>query len=182
MKALFILLLSCVAITAMAGIHLTASISGTQSVPVVATSATGTGSFMLNDDRTELTYTVSYQGLSGAVTGAHFHRGVAGVNGSVIKGFVTTGALASGMFTGVWKASDATQPLTTAFVESLLTGRVYVNIHTAANPGGEIRGQVNLGTALQFTVDLSSAQENPSNASTGTGTGVFVLSPDRSSI
>ena len=86
---------------------------------------------------------------------------------------------ASGTVSGVWKSTDATQPLTTALVESLLTGRVYVNFHTAASPAGEIRGQVTLGTALHFTVDLNSAQEVPVNATTGTGTGVFVLSPDR---
>jgi hypothetical protein len=164
----------------MAGIHLTAALSGGENVPVITTTASGTGSFVLNDDRTELTYTISYQGLSGNITGGHFHIGRPGVSGPVVKGYGISGSPASGTVTGVWKTTDASQPLTTALVESLLTGKVYVNFHTATNPGGEIRGQVRLGTALQFTVDLNSAQEVPSNASTGTGTGVFVLSPDRS--
>jgi hypothetical protein len=180
MKTLFVLLLSLVAMHAAASIHLTAALNGAQAVPVVVTTASGTGSFVLNDDRTELKYTISYQGLSGTLTaGGHFHLGTPGRNGSVVKNTAVSGGPASGTVSGVWKSTDATQPLTTALVESLLTGRVYVNFHTASSPAGEIRGQVTLATSLHFTVDLSGAQEVPANASTGTGTGVFVLTSDR---
>ena len=164
-----------------AQIHLTASLSGNEEVPAVSTTANGTGSFVLSDDRTELKYIVTYQGLSGTLTaGGHFHTGAAGRTGPVVKAIAFSGDPASNTISGVWKTSDATQPLTQALVESLLTGRVYVNFHTATNPGGEIRGQVNLGTALQFIADLDGTQEVPSNSATGTGTGVFVLSADRS--
>lgn len=178
-KICMLMILVLTAATASAGIHMTAALTGADNVPVVATTASGTGSFVLSDDRTELKYTISYQGLSGTITGGHFHMGRPGVSGAVLKGYGTSGAPASGMVTGVWRTTDASQPLTSAIVESLLTGKVYVNFHTAANPGGEIRGQVSLGTALHFTVDLNSAQEVPGNASTGSGTGVFVLSADR---
>jgi hypothetical protein len=180
MKTFFVLLLSLVAMHAGASIHLTAALNGAQAVPVVVTTASGTGSFVLSDDRTELKYTISYQGLSGILTaGGHFHLGTPGRNGSVVRTTAVSGGPASGTVSGIWKSTDATQPLTTALVESLLTGRVYVNFHTAASPAGEIRGQVTLATALHFTVDLNSAQEVPVNATTGTGTGVFVLTPDR---
>ncbi len=179
MKTILLLLIVCMAATAMAGIHLTAALTGADNVPVISTTASGTGSFVLSDDRTELKYTLTYHGLSGTITGGHFHMGRAGVNGPVVKNYGTSGAPASGTVTGVWRTTDASQPLTSAIVESLLTGKVYVNFHTATNPGGEIRGQVSLGTELHFTVDLNSAQEVPVNASTASGTGVFVLSTDR---
>jgi hypothetical protein len=181
MKTLFALLLALATVQAGAQIHLTASLSGAQEVPSVVTTATGTGSFSLNDDMTELRYAVAYQGLSGTLTaGGHFHVGTPGRTGSVVKAIASLGDPASNTISGIWKASDATQPLTTALVESLLTGRLYVNFHTPVNPGGEIRGQVTLATALQFTVDLDGTQEVPSVATTAGGTGVFVLSPDRS--
>ncbi len=179
MKTCISLVLALLATTATASIHMTAALTGSENVPVIATAATGTGSFVLSDDRTELKYTISYQGLSGTITGGHFHMGRPGVNGAVLKGYGASGAPANGMVTGVWRTTDASQPLTSAIVESLLTGKVYVNFHTAANPGGEIRGQVSLGTALHFTVDMNGAQEVPGNGATGTGTGVFVLSADR---
>ena len=169
------------AFVAFAQVHLTASLDGSQEVPSVGTAARGTGSFQFNDDFTELKYTVAYQGLSGTLTaGAHFHIGRPGVTGAVVKAIASSGAPSSGTITGSWTSADATQPLTQALVESLLTGRVYVNLHTAANPAGEIRGQVTLASALEFVVDLSGGQEVPAVTTNGAGTGVFVLTPDRS--
>jgi hypothetical protein len=160
-------------------VHLTASLDGAQEVPSVSTAARGTGSFQFNDDFTELRYTVVYQGLSGTLTaGAHFHLGRPGATGGIVKAIAPSGAPASGTIAGSWRSSDATQPLTAALVESLLTGRVYVNLHTAANPAGEIRGQVMRASALEFVVDLDGQQEVPPVAAGGGGTGVFVLSPD----
>lgn len=180
MKTLLMLLLVLVSLQAISQIHLTASLDGAQESPSVATTATGTGSFVLNDDRTELSYVITYQGLSGPLTaGGHFHLGTPGRNGGVVKTIALSGDSASRTISGVWRSSDATQPLTTALVESLLTGRMYVNFHTAAHPGGEIRGQVELGTALLFTVDLDGSQETPAVSTAAGGTGAFVLSPDR---
>jgi hypothetical protein len=149
----------------------------------VTTTANASGSFTLNDARTELTYVVTYQGLSGTLTaGGHFHVATPGRNGSIVKGIANSGDPSSNTVSGIWKATDATQPLTPALVESLLTGRVYVNFHTSANPGGEIRGQVNLATALHFTVDFDGSQEVPPVITTGGATGYVVLSTDRSTI
>jgi hypothetical protein len=167
MKHVLLLAVLLAAADASAQIHLTASLTGNEEVPAVTTTANGTGSFVLSDDRTELKYIVTYQGVSGTLTaGGHFHTGTVGRTGPVVKAIAVSGDPASNTVSGVWKTSDATQPLTQALVESLLTGRVYVNFHTATSPGGEIRGQVNLGTALQFTADLDGTQEVPSNSST----------------
>jgi hypothetical protein len=183
MKHALLLVLLVAATAATAQIHFTATLSGADEVPAVTTAATGTGSFYLNDDRTELAWVITYQGLSGTLTaGGHFHVAGIGRNGPIVKSTAISGDPASNTVSGVWKASDASQPLTPALVESLLTGRTYVNFHTAAHPGGEIRGQVTLATALQFTVDLNGAQQVPPVSTTAGGTGVFVLSPDRTNM
>jgi hypothetical protein len=183
MKHLLVFALLLAVSIASAQIHFTAILTGADEVPAVTTTANGTGSFTLNETRTELTYVITYQGLSGTLTaGGHFHLGTPGRNGSVIRNTAASGDPSSNTISGIWKASDATQPLTPALVESLLTGRVYVNFHTAANPGGEIRGQVNLATALHFTADLDGSQEVPAVATTAGATGYIVLSPDRSTV
>jgi len=169
------------AVTSAVGqIHFTATLNGSQEVPSVATSATGTGAFTLNAARTELRYRITYQGLSGTLlAGGHFHTGRPGISGPVVKTIATAGGPASSSITGSWRSDDA-QPLTPARVESLLLGRVYVNFHTAANGSGEIRGQVNLATSLHFESNLDGAQDGVST--TAGGTGVFVLNPERTEI
>jgi len=154
--------------------HFTAQLTGAQEVPSVSTTATGTGSFRLNASQTELQFNITVCNLTGLITFAHFHNAPAGINASVVRDIKLSfnGNTAS----GVWKSTDNSQPLTPALVDSLLSGRIYVNIHTAANPGGEIRGQLNL-TGTGFTASLNAAQQVPSVAAstTATGTGSFSL-------
>ena len=108
-------------------------LSGAAEVPPVATSATGTAEVKLNKSTNLLSWKVSYSGLSGPATAGHFHGPAAsGANAGVVLPF--TGTMSSGM------TGQAT--LTAAQLADLMAGRWYVNIHTAANPGGEIRGQV----------------------------------------
>ncbi len=162
-----------------AQIHLSTTLNGAQSVPPSPVTGTGSGSFVLNETFTELAYVISYQGLTGALSvGGHFHVGSPGINGAAVRGIAEAGAAPSGTVTGVWRSTD-TEPLTPALVESLLTGRVYVNFHTTSNPAGEIRGQVTLATALHFAAHLSGAQEPNPVTTDAMGTGVFVLSADR---
>ena len=82
---------------------------------------------------------VTYAGLSANATGAHIHRAPAGVNGPVIIDFSSLGftfGARSGTFSKVI-------PLTPAQAADLLAGNLYVNIHNANFPGGEIRAQLN---------------------------------------
>ncbi len=157
--------------SAQAQIHFTAKLDGAQEVPPVTTAATATGAFTLNSTGTELSYHITFAGLSGALTNSHFHNGPAGVAAGVVRGITFTGNTAS----GVWKSSDATQPLTPTLVSELLAGRIYVNLHTAANPGGEIRGQVLVDYGIGLAAKLDGAQEVPPVTTTGTGTGSFKL-------
>ncbi|KAA0231755.1 CHRD domain-containing protein [candidate division KSB1 bacterium] len=148
-----------------------AVLNGSQENPPVTTSASGGGMFVLNEAQTELSYNVSVHGLSGPITASHFHNAAAGVNGPVVRNITFTDGVAS----GVWSTTDATQPLTPELLAALLAGELYVNVHTAANPGGEIRGQVLVGEAKNFSAMLNGAQENPPVTTNASGTGSFTL-------
>ncbi|MGA7160984.1 MAG: CHRD domain-containing protein [Bacteroidota bacterium] len=129
----------------------------------------GIGAFILNSNATQLYYNITVDGLSGPLTAGHFHDAAAGVAGGVVKTltFVNNHAV------GVWSSTDATQPLTDSLLSELLDGRLYVNVHTTANPGGEIRGQVLLKSGVGFTAMLDSAQETPAPVGSVPGTGTL---------
>ena len=112
--------------------------SGQQEVPAVTTSATGnlTGSY--DTVSKQLIYSISWNGLSGDVSMAHFHGpALAGEDAPPIE---TLSIVTNGM---AGMAKD-TITASAALHSSLMAGKVYYNIHTVANPGGEIRGQVNV--------------------------------------
>jgi len=114
-----------------------ATLTGGVEVPPVTTSASGRGTFTLSADETELEFAISASGLSGPVTFAHFHLGAVGVAGGIVFNLsdlvVEVGGSVS--IEGVWSLSEEE-------AQALLDGDIYVNIHTAANLPGEIRGQL----------------------------------------
>jgi hypothetical protein len=156
------------------GLAFTASIDGSQETPPVTTSATGTGAVLLNANGTQLNYLITFNGL--VPTAAHFHNGAVGVPAGVVKNLTIVNGTAS----GVWSSTDATQPFTDSMLVELLHGRLYINAHTTANPGGEIRGQVLLPTGAGFAVALSGSQETPPVTTNAAGTASVVLNPDLS--
>lgn len=121
---------AAVVLVACGGPTFTATLSGANEVPPVTTSATGTVTATL--DGTALSLSGSFSGLSGNPTAAHIHSGDAGSNGPVIVALNVDGG-----------TLGLTHTLTAEQVTALTEGRVYVNVHTAANAGGEIRGQLN---------------------------------------
>jgi hypothetical protein len=111
--------------------HLTAK----DEVPPNGSAAVGDGTFMLNPATKELTWSVTYSGLTGPATASHLHGPAApGANAGVAVPLGPNGNLPSPI-TG--KAT-----LTDAQIADLQGGKYYANIHTDANKGGEIRGQV----------------------------------------
>jgi len=109
------------------------SLTGAQEVPAVTTGGSGTIDTTFDKSTNVLTWTINYAGLSGPVTAGHFHGpALPGANAGVALPF--TGDLASPI------RGKAT--LTAAQAADLTAGRWYANLHTAKNPGGEIRGQV----------------------------------------
>ncbi len=122
--------------TASTSAAMTATLSGASEVPAVATSGSGSVAASLNKQTSELSWTVTYSGLSGPVTAAHFHGpAMPGQNAGVA--LPIGGSMSSPL--------KGTATLTAAQMADLTAGKWYVNVHTAANPNGEIRGQVGQG-------------------------------------
>jgi hypothetical protein len=112
---------------------LKATLDGKSEVPANTSAGTGTADLDYDAATKKLTWKVSYSGLSGPATAAHFHGPAeSGKNAGVA---VPIPGIAS-------SPAEGSATLTEAQASDLLSGKLYVNIHTAANPGGEIRGQV----------------------------------------
>lgn len=100
-----------------------------------ATTSAGKGTADLDYDTAtrKLSWKLSYSGLSGPATAAHFHGPAEpGKNAGVAVPIPNAGA----------SPVEGSATLTDAQAADLMAGKYYINIHTAANPGGEIRGQV----------------------------------------
>ncbi len=116
-----------------ATLHFEAALGGKSEVP--ATTSAGAGDLLATLDTATkvLSYTLTYHGLTGPATAAHFHGPAkAGANAGVA---VAIGKDPAGVV-------SATATLTDAQIKDLESGMWYVNVHTEANKGGEIRGQV----------------------------------------
>jgi len=113
-----------------------ATLNGAQQVPPVKTSATGSAALTYDPATRVLTWDVSYSGLSGPATMVHFHGPAAeGKNAPPLIWLVEKGAPIGDPIKG-----QAT--LTPEQAQQMTAGDWYINIHTKANPGGEIRGQL----------------------------------------
>ena len=131
----------------------TASMNGANESPVNATTGSGTFTATLDTVTKVFTYALTFTGLSAVVNNGHIHGPAApGVNSGATINFNTLpgatfsfGATA-GTGTGTVVLSAATAITATMSGDSLrkllMAGLTYVNIHTTAFPGGEIRGQV----------------------------------------
>jgi len=113
-------------------VTLKADLKAGNEVPPNNSTATGQAEATFDTATRNLTWTVTYSGLSGPAAGAHFHGpGEAGKNAGIVLPFPNPTSPIKG-----------SQVLTEAQAADLLAGKWYVNVHTAANPGGEIRGQM----------------------------------------
>lgn len=109
-----------------------ATLSGASEVPPNPSAGTGTASLVVDTDTLVGTYFLAFSGLSGTQTSAHFHHAPPGVIG-VVEFPLPVGSPVSG-----------TWVLTPAQYAELTDGAIYVNVHSTAHPGGEIRGQMAL--------------------------------------
>lgn len=107
------------------------TLTGAQEVPPVDTQASGTSSIAVIGDKT-LVGRVQTSNLN--ATAAHIHQGAPGQNGPVIIPLVKTAD-------NVWSVPANTM-LTSAQFDAYRAGNLYVNVHSAANPNGEIRAQL----------------------------------------
>ena len=146
------------------GQRFTIALDGTQETPSNTAAGRGSAWAILSPDGSSLLYRATFAELTGAVTGSHFHTGAPGVGGPVVHPFTENGNTA----TGSWSSPAD------SILRSLMTGNVYMNFHTSAHPGGEIRGQLMPASAIEFIMGLSSSQESGVSTS-GTGTGYALL-------
>ena len=159
-----------------AQVKLSATLSGLNEVPANASTATGKFEGIFDPWSRVIAFRVEFAGLTANVTGAHFHSAPSGVNGPVVVNFGSQGfplGVKSGEYVKVLT-------LTEAQAVDLMTGNLYVNIHNASFPGGEIRAQIQYGapaTTSPFPISarMSGTQEVPANSSTAKGTleGIF---------
>lgn len=107
-----------------------ATLTGASEVPPVQSSATGAATVNVDTASKKVSWSVTYSGLTAAA--AHIHCGAAaGANAGVAVPLTVGPSPMSGSGT-----------MTEAQIADLQAGKCYVNIHTAANKGGEIRGQL----------------------------------------
>jgi CHRD domain-containing protein len=109
----------------------TVTLSGANEVPPVTTSASGTATVTIKPDHS-VSVKESVSGMT--ATASHIHQGAAGANGPVIVPFTKTAD-------NTFAAADGAK-LTDAQYEAFKAGNLYVNVHSAAHPGGEIRAQL----------------------------------------
>jgi hypothetical protein len=106
------------------------TLSGAEEVPPLNVPGSGSGSFRVADDGM-ITGSVTTKDVQGTM--AHIHRGAKGTNGPVIIPLDKKGDTYS---------VPAGRKLTAAQIDDLKKGNLYVNVHTARNKGGEVRGQL----------------------------------------
>ena len=109
-----------------------AKLDGATEVPPKTTAGAGQATVTLDTTAKTVTYAVTYTGLSGPATMGHIHGPAApGANAGIVVPFANAASPIDGKAT-----------LTDAQIADLEAGKYYVNVHTAANPAGEIRGQL----------------------------------------
>ncbi|MCS7074454.1 MAG: CHRD domain-containing protein, partial [Bacteroidia bacterium] len=160
------------------GLHFSSQLSGDSHTPPVATNGKGVAHYLLTPGLDTLFYRVHVNGqLSGAITAAHIHKGLPGTNGGVVHGFQSS-EINGNNINGIWTGSS----LNAQAITDLMNGSLYLNIHTAANPGGELRSQLNREARLAFTYNITGNQEVPAVTTSATGYGWATMDRNRSNI
>ncbi len=111
-----------------------ANLAGGAEVPPVQTPGKGTAAVNVDTTTKQVSYRVEFSGLSGPAAAAHIHCGAAaGANAGVAAPLGAANPTSP---------IQGTATLTDAQLADLQGGKCYVNVHTAANKGGEVRGQL----------------------------------------
>ena len=146
--------------------------TGAQEVPPVmsAYAAGSHAAFVLSPDQTTVNYHVV---TSATPTNILVEQGIAGLNGAILVGLNLSSPTAPGTYDGVLQITDAAP---------YLNGEIYVNVETAANQTGELRGQVIDPGETLFSATLSGKNEVPPNGSNATGAVEVILDPTQTTI
>lgn len=149
------------AVTDFGSVYFGASLAGQQENPPNPSAATGAFVGALNRARSSFHFTTTLTGVdlgvqtaaaADNVMAAHFHLGPPGTNGGIVFGFLgapnndvdaeTTVNPTTGVVDSEWHLGEGNNTTLAAQLPNLLAGQLYINFHTVALPGGEIRGQV----------------------------------------
>ena len=131
----------------------TADLTGGAQVPPITVDGTGTATVTIADDERSVSWDVSYSGLTGDAAAGHIHFGAADAAGPVMIPFATVSNTGSkGTFaSGDFATGDGLPADWAGVLKAIRDGDAYVNIHTAANKAGEIRGQLAASAAPPAT-------------------------------
>jgi hypothetical protein len=145
-----------------------ATLDGAQETPAVSTAAFGAAAISVDTSTGAVRGFIVTSGLSGA-TAAHIHDAARGTPGAVIV------PLTGGP--DVWVVADDQADLTPAQIADFEAGKLYVNVHTPAHAGGEIRGQLDKAGTIRLA-SLDGGQETPAPGVTTAAFGAGVVSVD----
>ena len=116
-------------------IKLKASLTSAQEVPANDSKGKGSAEFTIDSATKEISWKITFEGLSGDAVAAHIHGpAAAGANAGVMVNV--------GMVSGLKSPMEGKGMVTDAQLADITAGKSYINVHTAANKGGEIRGQI----------------------------------------
>lgn len=153
-----------------------ATLNGANEVPANNSTATGEFTATLDETNDSLSWVLNVPNITNA-TAAHLHQGAAGSNGPVVLSLFTpplNQTSANSINTSsVSREFNLTGPLAgdwDAFVTALKAGNIYVNVHTTANPNGEIRGQVVSASATATPTATATATATATSTATATPT------------
>jgi hypothetical protein len=173
-----------VPVTALAQEQLTAELSHEVEVPAPTLpsgyAGSGNASATISEDGSEITYEVSFEGLTGPLTMAHIHLGAPGNTGPPIFWLTEMGVEgASSPLSGTLTAADfmAVDGLATyeEALDEMRAGNTYVNLHTPDNAPGELRGQLTGGTSGEPLPDSATAVQPVAPAPTIAALAAFVF-------
>jgi hypothetical protein len=129
-------------------VRLTATLSGSNETPAVLTGAAGSAEVFVNLAQRTVSYEIEIFNIPTVTTGGHFHVGGSGLAGPVVVDLTPPGVTDDFSLKGTAAPSSLRarpdQGIRTwdDFIQALVGGQIYVNIHTTTNAGGEIRGQL----------------------------------------
>jgi hypothetical protein len=154
-------------VTVTNNITVTLALTPAEEYPLPVSSASGTGQINLNIATGAISSQFTLTGMT--ATMAHIHDGYAGNNGGVLHGYQAHATIANR-----WDLPAGTV-MTQPNVNKLLAGGLYVNVHSAAYPLGEIRSQVKPAGVQVFFADMNGAQEVPAVTTTASGVAALTL-------
>jgi CHRD domain len=129
--------------------NFTAQLSGANETPGIVTGAGGVATITLDTATQTVTYRVDVYNMPSGTQASHFHTSGPGVAGPIVVNFTVPQNISNDFaIQGTATAADLIPRQAQGinswedFIQALTLGQIYVNVHSAVNPGGEIRGQV----------------------------------------